>query len=699
MASFVNSLKSVASNFLNNIDNIYSSNSNNNNIDSNNDDNIDSTDDSTETDDTLNLNNLIINENGALINNSSLNPCVDAFNKLVRGITDENLNKYVNEILKEANESKNSEILIDLFLLTFHKRNCRGGEGEKLITYKLLLKLYDFYPQSVLNLISVLPIYGYYKDYFNIWEIVCSFQIGETLKYQKYSPLINKMVEVMLEQIEKDNKNLIDKTNDEENGFFSISLLGKWMPRQGNHFDLSCYWYHPSNMYKKVNSVLYISSMMYKQSPFPKGNNGNKGSKVNSWILKEYRENISNLTIHLNIPEILMCAHQYSFIEFEKVASKAMKNYAKAFLNEKRKGVLANEFQVSGNRYPLDEDRVKTRDNLREFIKDGKISKLNGAQLDPHEIMSELVKSSSTLEKEILRAQWNKKKEDVLAQVNKMMEDVAYDDDDNMDMNLNETINSIGRCIPMIDVSGSMCGKNSGSNVEPINVAVALGIMTSELATPPFNNLAISFTETPRVFHFGYEQHPDEKRNLIFRDQMGYSTQFGKAIDLILDLCVKNNVPSSDIPNLLVFTDGQFNDMNSQAQAQYQNYYKKENEKISWKTCHEELIRKWANAGYDRVPTIIYWNLRANTSGFQTSADLPGVQLLQGYSPSLLKFVLFGEKMSETEITTEVETDDGQIVKMKRSSITPYETFRKAVDQEAYLPIRTILSCTNELNF
>ena len=286
------------------------------------------------------------------------------------------------------------------------------------------------------------------------------------------------------------------------------------------------------------------------------------------------------------------------------------------------------------------------------------------------------------------------------------MEEVAYDDDD--DMNINETINSIGRCIPMIDVSGSMCGKNSGSNVEPIQVAAALGIMTSELASAPFNNLAISFTETPRVFHFGYEQHPDDKRNLIFRDQMGYSTQFGKAIDLILDLCVKNNVPSSDIPNLLVFTDGQFDDMNSptqynpysQSQNQNQNQ-EKQKEKVSWKTCHEELMSKWASAGYDRVPTIIYWNLRANTAGIQTSADHPGVQLLQGYSPSLLKFVLFGEKMKETEITTEVavETDDGSIVMMKTSSITPNKTFRKAVDQEAYLPIRTILSCTNELNF
>jgi hypothetical protein len=108
----------------------------------------------------------------------------------------------------------------------------------------------------------------------------------------------------------------------------------------------------------------------------------------------------------------------------------------------------------------------------------------------------------------------------------------------------------------------------------------------------------------------------------------------------------------------------------------------------SWKTCHTELLTMWANAGYDKIPNIIYWNLRANTPGFQTSSDHPGVQMLQGYSPSLMKFILFGETFNETIVN--VETEEG-IMKMKTSSVTPYDTFRKAVDQDVYIPIREIL--------
>jgi hypothetical protein len=63
--------------------------------------------------------------------------------------------------------------------------------------------------------------------------------------------------------------------------------------------------------------------------------------------------------------------------------------------------------------------------------------------------------------------------------------------------------------------------------------------------------------------------------------------------------------------------------------------------------------------------------------------------MLQGYSPSLMKFILYGETFNET--TVNVETENG-IIEMKTSSITPYDTFRKAVDQDVYLPIRQIIS-------
>jgi hypothetical protein len=105
------------------------------------------------------------------------------------------------------------------------------------------------------------------------------------------------------------------------------------------------------------------------------------------------------------------------------------------------------------------------------------------------------------------------------------------------------------------------------------------------------------------------------------------------------------------------------------------------------------LVKKWVDAGYDRVPTIIYWNLRANTPGIQTLADYPGVQMLQGYSASLLKFVLFGEEFDDKFM--DVETDNG-VVKVKTSKVTPYETFRKVIDQECYNKVRDILARSSE---
>jgi hypothetical protein len=222
-----------------------------------------------------------------------------------------------------------------------------------------------------------------------------------------------------------------------------------------------------------------------------------------------------------------------------------------------------------------------------------------------------------------------------------------------------------------------------------MSVAIALGLMTSELASPPYRDLAMSFTDKPHIFSFLPGQTPDYKYYILTRDEVGYSTRFDLAIKEMLNFCVSHSVPASEIPNLLVFTDGQFDEMNNQQEI---NYLKRNHEEKSWKTCHEELLKMWAEAGYDRIPNIIYWNLRSNTPGFQTSADHPGVQMLQGFSPSLLKFVLYGDEPGDNFVDVEIEKDNQKsVVKMKTSKVTPYETFRKAMDQDMYIPVRHIV--------
>jgi len=621
--------------------------------------------------------NLVVNENGALLRNTTKNPCIDAFHKIIRGVKDRNINDYIKTIINHANIHEDYSLITDLFVLIFHKRNCRGGEGEKALSYKMLLNMYKEYPETTVQLIQLFPVYGYYKDYFELWEMICKLENISSLElYVTYGPLVDTLVKLIVEQFVKDESNL-------ESG--QISLLGKWLPRQKSHYDKTCYWFNGANYDKKINSSLYLASNIYKQSPF-------KNGEVNKWILMNYRKRVTKLTQKLKVPEVFMCAKKYSEIDFTKVPSKAMKTYTKAFLNEKLKDSNMNATEEeTGNRYPNDADRIKSRNNIKKIIIDGMIQNIKGAQLDPHEIMNKLIHSKSKLEIELLRAQWESKKKDVLAQLNEMKEKEGISG--------SCSGNGIGKCIPMIDVSGSMCGKGIGSNVEPIHVAVALGIMTSELASDPFKDLAISFTENPHMFTF-YQKHPDDKCNIIMRDEVGYSTKFDRAIDLILEMCVKNQIPSEDIPNLLVFTDGQFDQMNNQPQnsvygpvAPSNNKKSSGNENVSWKTSHELLVKKWVDAGYDRVPTIIYWNLRANTPGIQTLADYPGVQMLQGYSASLLKFVLFGEEFDEK--FTDVETENG-VVKVKTCKVTPNETFRKVIDQECYNKVRDILARSSE---
>jgi len=616
--------------------------------------------------------NLTLNEKGAIVASTTNEPLLDLFTKLIRGVTSENLDRYVTAVFEEAARLNDPSVIADLFVLLFHKRNCRGGEGERLITYQLLLRAYKDYPETVTAVVDLLPVFGYYGDFFGLWKLICAESVDDQTRYHTYNKLVSAMIKTLKDQFEKD-------TADPESK--EISLLAKWLPREGKEDDRKCFWYFAGSNASLVrtSSVRCLAASFYNRELAETRN----AQSFTKWM-RMYRKAVAALSTRLELPETKMCAQNYQALKFERIASKAMRNYTRAILNEKRKGACAGQFDETGNRYPEDADRVAARKKLREWIVEGKLDKLKGAQLDPHEIMTKLVKSTSSLEKEILRAQWKLKKADVMKQVQALM--AEHGDDSPVD--------GIGKLIPMIDVSGSMTGlqgfygsgSGASSGVEPIQVALALGIMCSELASDPFKNLAVSFTDVPRIFNFKEGDQPDTKYAQVVREQMGYSTQFFKAVEAILDRCRKFKVPSKDIPNMIVFTDCQFDQQNSGGGARGSD----------WTTQHQKLLKMWASAGYDRMPTIIYWNLRANTPGFQTDARHPGVQFLQGYSPSLLKFVLFGEKLDEgSSESVTVETEDGTVV-MKTSKVTPWDTLRAALDQACYQVVRDLMGSSEE---
>merc|ERR1712012_827890 len=111
------------------------------------------------------------------------------------------------------------------------------------------------------------------------------------------------------------------------------------------------------------------------------------------------------------------------------------------------------------------------------------------------------------------------------------------------------------------------------------------------------------------------------------------------------------------------------------------------------------LVRRFKETGVQTcgkewdAPHIIYWNLRGDTSGFPAQADTPGVTMLSGFSPSLMKLLLDGDPLKVDEVE-EVEGEEQQNAKKNKKD--PYFTLRKALDDEEYDQVREVLFKSQE---
>merc|ERR1712036_128682 len=288
------------------------------------------------------------------------------------------------------------------------------------------------------------------------------------------------------------------------------------------------------------------------------------------------------------------------------------------------------------------------RQHVREAVLSS--SKVKGKQCFPHELVKKVIggRHASTLEDDLVNAQWAAMRRDVDAQIA-------------------ATGSKRGAPVSLVDVSGSMSGT-------PMEVSIALGLLVSDLADEPFKHRVLTFESTPRWHKIPSTASPVEQIRNLQRAPWGGSTNFVAAMDLLLAACVDGNVDREDVPDLIVFSDMQFDAANGP----------------EWETHHERLTRVWAEKGYE-LPSITYWNLRGDTNGgFAADAACPGVRLLSGFSPALLKLVLTGVEDDDEEVTV-----DG----VSRAKPTPYQTMRKALDAPRYDAVRVMLSEFNGAPF
>ena len=519
---------------------------------------------------------------------------------LTRGVSPATVQASVNAILADFSLPQ----LEDLLVLAFQTRDIRGGKGERDASkaiFEALLKI-DMVRPLVLNLLDLVPEYGCWQDLFKLPReaLACVRQI-----------VVQQFVkdEAAIAAYNAAQVNELAGWGGEEKPMKpKVSLLAKWLPREG-----------------QPNVIEFVTALV-------------PGTMFHGSRMKQYRKRVAAVNKFLQTVEVQMCAKDWEEIVPGSVPGRAVKKYVKAFLNEKGTTRKGEHVPKGVLRHPDDPVRMACREHFQEHFSKtarGEVKAKGADTLFPHEVIKKACRllrgndyddqpTVDTSELDHLRGVW------------KAMVEVA------------KAGGGLGRSLAMCDFSGSMSSSSRNGDI-PYWVSMALGLLISEVTTDEFKNTFLTFDSTPRM-HMLPQGDIMEKLASFDPNSMsqGTSTDFQKAMDLVLAQCKAKRVkPGQEPENLIVLTDMAWDqacgsaDYNPYTDNSYRNVVKT----VPWQT-HVEMIREaFKRAGEDmwgegqglKMPTIVIWNIAATCQDFHATATTPGVVMLSGWSPSLFK--------------------------------------------------------------
>jgi Domain of unknown function (DUF2828) len=423
------------------------------------------------------------------------------------------------------------------------------------------------------------------------------------------------VLELVVKQFALDNAALVT-----EGG--KVSLLAKWAPREKSH---------GGPLAKLLAKRLFADSLVVSEK------------------LKAYRKMVSALNKHIDTVEVKMCDHHFADIEPGHVPGRALQKYRRAFLNEASTWQDGKHVKRPGSGSRSSEyDREEAGRHFSEHFHKGASGEvvIKGSDtVYPHEVVEAVYLADGSEDGRNLRlGQW-------LAFVAKAKEGGA-----------------LKNCLAMCDFSGSMDGL-------PKMVSLALGLLIAEVSG---SNKILTFDSEPKWHTFNPEHNLYKKVASIGDIGQGLSTDFQKAMDLVLMDIKERRCRPEEVPkDLIVFTDMGWDEAcSSSEQSRYTgNSYSNNVKTAPWQT-HIQMIREnFRRAGEDLhgvpfvPPRIVIWNLRAAYSDFHARADEEGVVMLSGWSPALFK--VLQEKGIEV--------------------LTPYAALRLQLDDPMYQPVRDLV--------
>lgn len=210
---------------------------------------------------------------------------------------------------------------------------------------------------------------------------------------------------------------------------------------------------------KNIARSLYLSS----HQRLPNESESDFDKKAFIYYRQEY---LTPLRAAIGIPERFMSKRKWSELEYERVPSVCMKRNKKIFLEK-------------------DKERFGV---YLEDVKSGKKKIASGALL-PHEIVAQVMNSHQPDELSAVgELQWN-------SYVENLKKSGLFES-----------------ALAVCDVSGSMSGK-------PMEVAIALSLLTAAVSKPPFDSFICSFSATPSLHKIN---QPTLKEKIAFVQEMDW---------------------------------------------------------------------------------------------------------------------------------------------------------------------------------
>jgi len=487
----------------------------------------------------------------------------------------------IRHILAECytTHSQDSDLAKHLFKLIGHTRDIIDGKGERTLSYAGIMEWYNVNDdgkkakQLFYSFVHSLGTNGEITDghQYGSWNDVKYFcNYVRSMTGCSNHPMIDYAVTLMAQQISRD----IVAYNNNNN----VSLAIRHMPKQGK----SNGW-----LYRKIALKIYP----YHETARDSQSRNRSISKAERELRKIYTRINRNT---LKTPQVFMASGskgegEWHKLEFGKMTSKTIRAYPKAFQN----------LTKDGEERCMEEHRRKCADNYRSHMDAVSLgeAKVSGKRCNPYELVKDVFNLNGVrvhTEESRINGQW----------ADKM-----------------STAMELGNFIPIVDVSGSMTCDDG----VPLYSAIGLGIRLSE--TSRFKNRILTFHDNPTWVRLKDSDTFCDKVRKIKCAPWGMSTNFYKAMTLILDTIVENNIHPSEVSGLVlaVFSDMQMDDGTNGGYTVSENIRK---------MYHDAGIRSQYREPYT-PPHILWWNLRTS-SGFPEISSTKNTTMLSGYSDALL---------------------------------------------------------------